>query len=148
MSDNTLFLVPVDPQWQPARGAAEKAVALLRTMGDPDAIDYEFFDVIQLFHPYGNWDGATCPHCGADVDEWFHESVDRLIFTAERTCLEAATLYCGRAVSLNDLNFVWPCGFGRFVLRCENAGAMPDAHQRSALEWLLGSKLREVWQHL
>ena len=39
------------------------------------------------FGPYGDWVGATCPHCDADADAWFHETaVDRLTFTAEWWC--------------------------------------------------------------
>ena len=147
MSSHSLFLVPTDPEWQPTVEAVERTVALLRTMAQyPDGIDHEFFDKIQLFHPYANWDGAKCPACGNEVEDWFHDSVGDFLENPDMAHLRAVTPCCATATSLNDLDFAWPCGFGRFVIEGDNAGAVPDGAQVLALEASLGTKLRVIWQ--
>src|SRR5438093_1118722 len=54
-----------------------------------------------------------------------------------------------REATLNDLRYVWPAGFARFVLQARNPGlqgAMDlPAVDRAALEAIVGCRLRTIW---
>ncbi len=149
MSENVFFLVPRAPEWQPSLQAATRAAALLKTMAtSPDQVDFKYYEQLQLFHPFGNWEGVRCPYCSVDVEDWFHGMLDTVYIDEIWTRLDAMTPCCHRPVSLNDLAFGWPCAFGRFAVRGVNAGAVPDADQMTALEACLGCKLTGVWRRL
>lgn len=63
--------------------------------------------------------------------------------------LNSTTICCQASVSLNDLNYVWPAGFGSFVLEAMNPD-MADLQpgQEAQLSALLGCHLRKIWVHL
>ena len=119
MSDNWLKFIPVDPSWQPTPDAADQAAELLASMAPDGEISVDFMEKIELFHPYGNWSGVECPSCGADAEGWWGDAVSRAA-ELDFTKLEVTTPCCGSTVSLNDLHYVWPTAFGRFVLEAMN----------------------------
>jgi hypothetical protein len=63
--------------------------------------------------------------------------------------LAITTPCCGASVSLNDLRYVWPAGFGRFVLKAMNPN-IPDLQydEEAQLRTILGCNLRKIWLHL
>jgi hypothetical protein len=55
---------------------------------------------------------------------------------------------CKTRTSLNDLVYVWPTAFGSFALVANpGAAAITDA-QRGAIEQVLGSSVKAVWQRI
>ena len=56
---------------------------------------------------------------------------------------------CGQSTSLNDLNYIWPAGFSRFVLEAMNPNVrQTTAEQDQALSETLGLGLRKIWMHI
>lgn len=56
---------------------------------------------------------------------------------------------CGHATTLNDLNYVWPAGFSRFVLKAMNPNIrQTTSEQDEALSRALGFALRKVRMHI
>jgi hypothetical protein len=56
---------------------------------------------------------------------------------------------CGASVSLNDLRYVWPAGFARFVLEAMDPDVADlSAAEHAKLETTLGCELRRIWVHL
>jgi hypothetical protein len=149
MSDNWLKFVPVDPTWQPTPEAADRTAALLAAMAPgSDEIKISFNDKVELVHPYANWSGVKCPSCGADADGWWSDAVERAgeLDFAE---LEVTTPCCSATVSLNDLSYVWPAAFGRFVLEAMNPNIGDTSiEQDRSLSECIGMELRKVWVHL
>jgi len=56
---------------------------------------------------------------------------------------------CGSTLSMNELEYGWPCGFARFSISARNPN-VADFPKRDieALERLLGTGLRVVWQDI
>lgn len=56
---------------------------------------------------------------------------------------------CGTRLSLNELHYLWPAAFGRFVLEALNPNIRdltPD--QELALSQLMGCTVRKIWVHV
>ena len=52
-------------------------------------------------------------------------------------------------VTLNDLQYDWPQGFGRFALQAMNPNiGKLNAAQMAEFERILGTKLRVIYQHI
>jgi hypothetical protein len=149
MSDNWLQLIPTDPSYQPTHEAASRARALLaRFTPRADEVNMELKSSTVFFHPGGNWSGVKCHVCGADAEQWWQSAMD-LSSKANFADLSTRTKCCQATVSLNDLNYVWPAGFGTFVLEAMNPD-VPDLepNQLAELQATLGCNLRKIWVHL
>ncbi|MGD0634095.1 MAG: hypothetical protein ABSA13_07435 [Beijerinckiaceae bacterium] len=146
MSDYFLMFVPTDPKWQPTKADAERAVELFKSIA-PHARDVEatFTDDVEFHDPGGNWSGVNCAACGADLEDWFFETADKIYNETHFADLSVTTPCCGLQTSLNDLNFVWPAAFGRFVLEAMRPGLDTNEDQEKAIAACLGSDLRKIW---
>jgi len=149
MSDNWLQFIPSKPEFQPSSDAAEAARSLLAEfVPEADGVKVEFKPSTEFFHPGGNWSGVKCPSCGADLEEWWGEAMSAASTTAF-VDLSVTTPCCGIATSLNDLNYVWPAAFGRFVLEAMNPNIEDlTPIQEQQLAKRIGSSLRKVWVHI
>jgi hypothetical protein len=149
MSDHYLQLISTDPQFQPAPEAAEQARKLFETFTpQADSVAARFAESIEFFHPGSNGLEIHCPACGADASDWWSDAMD----TAWKSHFDNITVTahcCGASVSLNDLRYDWPAGFGRFMLEARNPN-VPDlqASQVAQLQTTLGCTLRTIWVHI
>ena len=70
------------------------------------------------------------------------------VFASLRS-LDVTTPCCGTATSLNELDYDFPVGFGRFVLEALNPNAEGlDAAALRRLEAAAETPLRQIWTHL
>lgn len=150
MSDNWLMFIPADPTALPTQTGADKAVELLKRFA-PDAGDdvrAKFSDKVE-FHDCGsNWSGVKCPRCSGDIEEWWGDATDNA-YKSRFEDLRVTTPCCGHSTTLNDLNYVWPAGFARFVLEAKNPNVkQTTAEQDRELSEALGFDLRKIWRHL
>ncbi len=148
MSDNWLSYVPADPTWQPSDEVAERAAKLLKTIVPAaDEVKYELSDV-QFIDAGANWSGVRCPYCHADLEGWWGDAMSDAFKNGPAT-LSVTTPCCKKPSSLNDLDYVWPVAFGRFVLSAQNPNVKnTTSEQDQSLEECLGTKLRKVWTHI
>lgn len=149
MSDNWLQYIPADPFFQPSQAAAERARTLLAAfVPRADTVKSEFKASTEFFHPGGNWSGVKCPACGADAETWW-QSAMRAAWKKQFADLNTTAGCCGALVSLNDLHYVWPAGFGRFVIEALNPGVRDlQPAEEDLLRKALGCDLRKIWVHL
>jgi hypothetical protein len=149
MSDNWLRFVPADPQYLPSPEAANNARNLLAAFTQhADAVTAKFKESVEFFDPGGNWSGVCCHICGADAEPWWQAVMD----TAWDTHFSNLTVIascCGASVSLNELRYVWPAGFARFVLEAMNPNISDlTAAEQGMLQETLGCPLRRIWVHI
>lgn len=149
MSDHLLRYVPAAPFWQPSPEDAERAAALLRSvLPEADAITASFEERIVLYDPGANWSGVACHACGADAEPWFAEAVEAVL-AAGSDSLDVAAPCCGTRLSLNDLRFDWPAGFGRFALEARNPNVRDTtAEQDGRVAACLGAPVRKIWARM
>ncbi len=149
MSDNWLQYIPLDPEFQPSPKSAETARQLLASfVPKADEVTVDFKSSTEFFHPAGNWSGVKCSVCAADLEEWWYAAMAIASKTAFKN-LSVTTPCCGVATSLNDLTYVQPAGFGRFVLEAMNPQVenLTDAEEYRLAE-CLGGRLRRIWVHI
>jgi hypothetical protein len=149
MSDNWLQFIPTDPNFQPSLESAERARALLATyLPRAQDVRASFKDAVEFFHPGGNWSGVECPACGADAEPWWQLAMAQASQTGFAS-LNVQAPCCAAQVSLNELRYIWPAAFGRFMLQAMNPGVEDlEPVQGARLTETLGHSLRKVWVHL
>jgi len=149
MSDNYLIIIPTDPNWQADDAAAQRVGQLVDELV-PEAEDIEAFslDEVEFFDCGENFESAKCPHCGADVTEWWPEAMDRageLSFGD----LGVTMPCCGRPSSLNDLVYDMPQGFAQFAVSVTEPGVEElDGAALRRLGETLGHPVRAIWQRV
>jgi hypothetical protein len=148
MSSYQITLIPADPNYVPPADAQEAARKLLETfVPEADEVTAETRDQLDFHTGNGNWSGVLCPFCGADIQDWFFAKVDEKYADAWRD-LSVITPCCGKQVSLNDMNFVWPAGFALFSLEAQEPNIYDlEPTKIQVLENTLGCKLRRIWVH-
>lgn len=168
MSDTALAFVPTDPRFVPPPERHEAAErALRRFVPDAEQITATAFDEIHVVHPYVNLERIQCPRCSNQISlDWWHQVVDALALekpegsapggalvnlgvAAALASLDATTPCCGAHISLEDLHYDWPVGFGMFVLEALNPHSEGLSREALAeLEREVGAPLQQVWTHL
>jgi hypothetical protein len=146
MSENWTILVPVDPSFVPSEEQRQRSWHALVTYV-PEAVARWETDEHPCFVDAGsNWSGVSCPHCGADLDEWWSNAMDAA-HESDFEHLEVRVPCCSTTQSLNDLDYPWPVAFARSRLVVDGA---PDIRSGviANVERVLGQPLRIVLRHL
>jgi len=149
MSDFCLSLIPDDPTYVPPVEAQAQAVAALRArLPPPSQVEAQVFDAVTFIDQGNNFERVLCPACDEDITEHWAEWMDAA-FEANFRDLSLTTPCCGRLTNLNALRYVPPAGFARFSLCAMNPsiGGLLAEKDVSALEGILGCKLRQVYAH-
>lgn len=149
MSDDWMIVLPLDPLAVPTKDRAEAAFELLRALR-PDAEDPELrlSDTPQFFDCAGNYENVFCRFCEADIGEWWHDALGTWSERADRRDLFFETPCCGRATSLNDLDYNGPQGFACVGFELMNGGPDLEPEERQRVENALGLPVRVIWRHI
>jgi hypothetical protein len=166
MSDYYLSLIPEDPSYVPPADAQARALETFRAFLTKKApfqvkpfvrrdepkveIEMEVSEDIQFVDQGENFESVSCPACGTRIKTkswsgWMNKSYESKFIDRSVTmpC-------CGCETELNALRYDSPAGFARFVLRAldpDVKNGMLPAEKLSALEEILGCKLRQIGTH-
>lgn len=120
---------------------------VLQHLPRADEVCAREFATVRFVDQGGNFEGVFCPHCDADLTEWWSTAMDRAA-EAEFSDLSVTVPCCDTATTLNDLRYDWPAGFARFFLEVRGPGVPePPAAMLEALQRTLGCQLRTIWVH-
>lgn len=149
MSDNWMIVIAADPLAMPPKERAEAAFNLLKTMR-PEAQDpYLYFsDKPEFFDCGGNFENVFCPFCGADIREWWRKPIEDWWNSVDRRALSVVTPCCGRATTLNDLDYNWPQGFACVAVTLMNPDCDLEPDERKQVEAVFGLPVRVIWEHI
>jgi hypothetical protein len=149
MSDNWLRFIPTDPEFLPTQAAAAKAQALLASIVPQSTeVTVQFTEHVEFMDQGANFESVACPRCEANAESWWGDAMSEQ-YKTRFSNLRVTAPCCGATVSLNELNYKWPCGFSRFVLEAMNPNVRDIAPDQVAeLEETLGCPLRVFWRHL
>jgi len=108
---------------------------------------YEFTDDIEFIDPGSNFEKINCNLCGKniDIDTW-QEEMDTA-FEKDFSELSFTTSCCQRENNLNDLEYLGPAGFAKFVINIADSKRDISNDELTALEQILGVKVRKIWAH-
>ena len=150
MSDNWIILISENPRFVPEEQKRIQALSRFEEIVfDADEISAIIYPQIQFFDCGGNFDRVLCPSCHAVLDDiWWQDRMaedDRDGYQLTAFSVPC----CGTVCKLNDLDYHWPQGFGRFALDAMNPGIDTlDDQDRQQLEGILETKLKVIYQHL
>jgi hypothetical protein len=149
MSDDWMIVLPLDPLAVPPKERADAAFEVLRALR-PKAEDPELHssETPQFFDCGANCEAVFCPFCEADIRDWWHHAIGTWWESADRRDLAVTTPCCGRATSLNDLDYVWPQGLACVGFELMNAGPDLEPEERRKVEDALGLPVRIIWRHI
>lgn len=148
MSEVILRVIPDDPEFVPSEDARSAALRTFAShLGENAETTVKVFDEIAFIDQGGNFESVSCPRCGRQIDTgWWTQAMDTA-YESRFSARASRTPCCENAVDLNDLVYVWPAGFARFVLEARSPGLSGDlgAEAVAALEDDLGCPVRQIW---
>jgi len=149
VSVNLLRIVPSLPDWVPSdanAGAAAEAVRRMCPYAE-ELISCRYPEVT-FIDQGGNFELVRCPECDTALDTgWWQQQMDRA-YAAGFGGLATVTPCCAVAVSLNDLNYIWPAGFARFEIQVRSPGRgwlSPEEMNQVSAE--LGIAVRQIMSY-
>jgi hypothetical protein len=150
MSDYSLQYIPIDPQFKPTNQAMIEAERLLAFLiPHAEVIRSELPGSVSFYHPGQNWSGVTCPICGADAEPWWSVAMDNSAAEHQFKSLSVTAACCASTVSLNELKYIWPAGFGSYMLEAINPNMSGlSGEQLDQLAKVLGCSVREIPVHI
>ena len=149
MSDNWIVLISEDPTFVPESAKRTKARArFVQIAPESHEIEIQVFDHIEFFDCGANLERILCPSCRSEIStDWWQDTMEadyRNGFLLDKY----APPCCNATVTLHELIYEWPQGFGRFALTAmnPNIGTLDDQHKKE-FEQILGTKLHVIYQH-
>ena len=150
MSDNLLLLIPSQPEYVPNLHAQQEARKLLQSLVmETCEVTAYVAEQIEFVDAGANFESVSCPACRSSIArEWWSAAMGEA-HISQFSNLEVLTPCCQTRLSLNNLDYNWPQGFARFILKATNPG-IPVLERQAVdgLEQILGCKLRVIWAHL
>lgn len=146
MSDYIIKIIPLNPYVHIDIPKVQQAVGFLKmSFEDVSVATHE----TPVFVDCGeNLEKIICPSCGAEMDfDWWQESMSAA-YAKDFESLKIETPCCHRVSSLNDLEYHFPCGFACVEIDIFNPVAEPDEECLTAVQALLGEKLRVIRSRL
>jgi hypothetical protein len=152
MSDDWITVIPEDPRFVPDESRQKRAEALLaRIAPDAEEIEVNLTDHVLFFDCGENFERVSCPSCRREIAmEWWQERMEDDGNEDEGFKLSKYPTPCCRSMlTLHELVYDWPQGFGRFAIDVMNPGIGELSEgQRQELQEILGVPLRIIYQHL
>jgi hypothetical protein len=144
-----MIVLSVDPLAMPPKERAEAALKMLSQLR-PEAHEFElhFSDIPEFFHCGSNFESVFCPFCQTDIVEWWGKAMDAWNEGRDRRRLTVQTPCCGRATSLNDLDYVEPQGFACVAIEVMNPDTDLEPEELRKVGLALGLPVRLVWRHI
>src|SRR5262245_6682895 len=117
MSDNWIALIPEDPQFVPEAANQNRARDRFAEIApEADEIEIKVSENVEFFDCGANLERICCPSCRSEIsDEWWQDCMDQ-DYDGGFKLAKYAVPCCGVSVTLNELDYDWPQGFGRFAL--------------------------------
>lgn len=148
MSDCIVKIVPKDPLYKVSEQMLKKAKELLEAKLSCDSINFECYDTPAFIDCGSNLERIVCPQCGAVLDfDWWGEAMEK---ANEKQFLELETELpcCQKTVSLNNINYYFPCAFAC----CEITVLNPDFDIENdivdCIQKILCTEIRVVRAHM
>jgi hypothetical protein len=150
MSDNSITLIPEDPRFVPDAAKQRRARDRFAEIApEADEIEIKVSETVEFFDCGANLERICCPSCRSEISaEWWQDRIEEDYGDGFKLAKYAAPC-CGAKVTLHELDYEWPQGFGRFALHVmnPNIGKLDDKYERQ-FEKILGTKLRFIYQHI
>lgn len=148
MSDCIMKIIPKDPFYKVSDLSLQSAKSFLQTQIHCDFIEVEINETPVFVDCGGNLERISCPECSTELDfEWWRDAMDKAA-ECEFTLLKTEMPCCKRFISLNDLDYFFPCGFASALISIFNPSQPIDSKIIDAIENVLGTGVRIIEAHI
>lgn len=148
MSDCIMMIIPKDPFYKVSDLTLQSAKSFLQTQIHCDFIEVEINETPVFVDCGENLERISCPECSTELDfEWWGDAMDKAA-ECEFTSLKTEMPCCKKFISLNDLNYFFPCGFASALISILNPSQPIDNKIIDAIENVLGTNVRIIEAHI
>jgi hypothetical protein len=150
LSDHWIALIPEDPRFVPEVARQLRARDRFAEIApEADEIEVRVSENVVFFDCGENFEHVFCPSCRSEIPaEWWKGRMDEDSDNGFKLAAYA-TPCCGKKLTLHDLVYEWPQGFGCFALDAMNPNiGLLENEQKREFETILGTKLRVIYQHI
>ena len=150
MSSNRSHVIPADPLFVPEPGRAQNALALFARLL-PSAHDHTLA-VHEKPSPIISakaFDTVRCPHCAADIMNWWSAEAWSTIERRGFQDLSLETPCCSKPASLNSLDYGGAFALARFEISAETEGWIELSNDLLAnMAQALGCPVKQAWSSI
>lgn len=148
VSDCFVKIVPREPVYKIPVSLLTEAKKFLESKLSCDCIEIECYDTPQFIDCGSNLERIECPLCGSKLDfDWWGKAMDRA-WENHFLSLETELPCCGKTISLNDLNYDFPCAFASCAIIIMNPTVIVEKDVFRHVEDMLGTEITVVKAHL
>lgn len=148
MSEYVVKIIPRNPFYKGSVSALQSVKDLFERQIDCDVIEVTSAETPVFVDCGANLEKIYCPQCGAELDfDWWGEAMGRAA-EGEFMSLETEMPCCKRIVSLNDLNYEFPCGFACCLICIYNPKQFMKDDVIESVKGILGTEVRIIEAHM
>lgn len=148
MSDSMVKIIPKDPFYKIPEPALQAAEDFVKTHIRCDAVNTQCSETPVFVDCGGNLEKIFCPECHTELDfDWWGEVMGRADENGF-TSLETELPCCGKMISLNDLQYDFPCGFACSRICILNPQRLTEDTVIDSVETILGIGVRVITAHI
>lgn len=148
MSDYIVKITPRDPFYKISAPLLQKSKDFLEANMQCDSIEIRCY-MTPIFVDCGsNLESIVCPNCHSELPfDWWGEAMDNAS-ESEFTSLETELPCCGKTVSLNDLDYYFPCRFACCVIDILNPVCEFRDYIVDSIQTILGTNICIIKTHI
>ncbi len=148
MSEHIVKIIPKNPFYKGSVSALQSVKAFLERQIDCDDSEMTSAETPVFVDCGANLEKISCPQCGAELDfDWWGGAMGKA-GEEEFMSLEAEMPCCKRIVSLNDLNYEFPCGFACCQICISNPEQFEKDNVIEVVKSSLGTDVRNIEAHI
>lgn len=152
MSEHEIIILLRNPQQQPKADIIAATRAFIAALFPAaEHIEVTCTDEVRYYDCGGNFEHIHCPACQTElsVEQW-HSMMDA-DYNAKNNSFAMqpqALPCCGKLCNLNDLQYSFEQGFGRFAIIMDNSVGVVDAATQAAIEAFLDDQpVKIIYRH-
>jgi len=152
MSEHEIIILLRDPQLQPnADIIAATTQFIAGLFPATEHIDITCTDEVRYYDCGGNFEHIHCPACQTELSVAQWHNLMEADYNAEHNSFAMQNLAlpcCGKLCNLNQLQYSFEQGFGRFAIIMDNSVGAVDAATQAAIEAFLGNQpVKIIYRH-
>lgn len=147
MSDTIYKIIACEPDFEPTQEVGSNVVEHLKGCISADSVEIKQYGQVSFIDCGGNLESIACSCCGEELPfDWWGEAMEQAA-QSEFEELKVVVPCCNREVSLNELEYDFPCGFGRWEIEVRNPQGELTSEIMQELTKILGVEVKVVKAH-
>lgn len=145
MSDSTTNIIFSDPIFCPNYEQRQSVFQMLKLyLNNNVEIEELCYEEIRFIDAGENFEKILCPNCNLEIDlTWWRNEMAQA-YASQFQKLEIVTP-CGYATSLNNLNYIWPAGFTKYVIRIKEHLVIPLTELENKFQMIVSTGIRVIY---